>query len=174
MLYVVELALADPAREVEWAAWYSRHLDILLSVPGFNTAQRFRCLTPWTAPYMAVYSIASSGVMESEAYRNRGGRESPGEWKALMINWDRNLFEGIDGAPGVREGEVLAVTEAAPSEVAGCGIEFIRLENTGLDRTVGSRGIAVVSEALGRAAHAATGGRVRPYAPLGAQRTAGA
>ncbi len=51
MIYCVELAFSQPEREAEWNAWYSTHLDLLLSVPGFSTAQRFVSIAPCRAPY---------------------------------------------------------------------------------------------------------------------------
>jgi hypothetical protein len=114
MLYVVEMDFIQPARQAQWDAWYMEHLDILLSVPGFHTAQRFLCSTPWPAPYLAVYTVDSPEVFESASYRARGGRDSTGEWKPLMVNWDRNVFAGIDRAPAVAQGQLLLLTEAEP------------------------------------------------------------
>ena len=37
-----------------------------------------------------------------------GGRDSTGEWKPTMVNWDRNVFAGIDRAPAVLAGAAVA------------------------------------------------------------------
>jgi hypothetical protein len=148
MLYVVEMAFTRPDMQEAWDAWYTEHLDILLSVPGFHTAQRFLCLTPWPAPYLAIYTVDSPEVFESAPYRARGGRDSTGEWKPLMVNWDRNVFAGIDRAPEVAAGELLLLTEAEPGALTGAGVDFTWLTSAGLDRTVARRGLAVVEAIL--------------------------
>ena len=40
MIYMVEMALLDPARRVEWDAWYVAHQHRLLSIPGFHEIGR--------------------------------------------------------------------------------------------------------------------------------------
>lgn len=165
MLYVVELDFTEPTRKAEWDAWYMEHVDILLSVPGFHTAQRFVCLTPWSAPYLAIYTAESLEVFESAPYRARGGRDSTGEWKSLMVNWDRNVFAGIDRAPAVTAGQLLLLTEADPAAVASAQIDFSWLEVVGLDRTVPRRGLAVVEEIRGRYRAGDGQGLVRAYRP---------
>ena len=43
MIYTVECAFTDPARENAWNAFYdSEKLATLLSIPGFRASQRFR------------------------------------------------------------------------------------------------------------------------------------
>jgi hypothetical protein len=145
MIYCVELAFSQPAREVEWSAWYSKHLGVLLSVPGFSTAQRFESMAPCRAPYLAAYSVTSGAVFESAPYRLRGGRASPGEWAPLMINWDRNLFDGLTDMPEVKPDQVLAVVDGTPIECTNFPVALRMLQCTGLDRTVQYRGIAVLS-----------------------------
>jgi hypothetical protein len=145
MIYCVELAFAEPAREAEWSRWYSEHLGVLLSVPGFSTAQRFACTTPCCAPYLAAYSVTSGDVFDSAPYRQRGGRASPGEWVPLMINWDRNLFDGLQQMPEVRSDQYLAVMDSVPGEFVDFPLPLQPLRCVGLDRTVQSRGIAVLS-----------------------------
>ncbi len=145
MIYFVELAFSQPAREAEWNQWYSTHLDLLLSVPGFSTAQRFESIAPCRAPYLAAYSVTSPDVFESAPYKQRGGRGSPGAWAPLMINWDRNVFDGILQMPDVKPDQYLAVVDLAPDEVAQFPAKLHPLNCVGLDRTVQSRGIAALS-----------------------------
>ena len=144
MIYCVELAFSEPAREAEWNAWYSAHLDILLSITGFSTAQRFVSTVPCQAPYLAAYSVASADVYESAPYKQRGGRGAPGAWAPLMINWDRNLFDGLAQMPEVGPDQYLAVADVAPDELAQFPVKLRQLNCVGLDRTVQSRGIAVL------------------------------
>lgn len=145
MIYCVELAFSEPVREAEWNTWYSEHLGILLSIPGFSTAQRFVSVAPCRAPYLAAYSVTSGEVFESAPYRQRGGRGAPGAWAPLMIHWDRNLFDGLTHMPEVRPDQYLAVVDMAPDELAHLSLQLHRLNCAGLDRTVPSRGIAVLS-----------------------------
>jgi hypothetical protein len=145
MIYCVEMAFSQPAREREWSEWYSRHLGVLLSVPGFATAQRFQSIAPCRAPYLAAYSVASAAVFESAPYKQRGGRASPGEWVPLMVNWDRNVFDGLTQMPEVAPDQILALLDAAPHVIAQCALKLQPLRCVGLDRTVTSRGIAVLS-----------------------------
>jgi hypothetical protein len=173
MLYMVEMDFTQPARQTEWNAWYLHHLEVLLSVPGFRTAQRFLCTTPHTAPYLAVYSVDSAEVFESDAYRARGGRDSTGEWKSTMVNWDRNLFSGVDRAPGVSDGELLLMAEDARAVASCTQIGFSWLAPAGLDRSVAKRAIAVAQESQAHRVVQVSGGRVRAYSPLMAQRVTG-
>lgn len=174
MIYCVELAFSQPAREAEWSAWYSQHLGVLLSVPGFSTAQRFESVAPCRAPYLAAYSVASADVFESAPYRQRGGRASPGEWVPLMVNWDRNLFDGLARMPEVAPQQVLAVVDDTADGIAAFPIRLQLLNSAGLDRTVQHRGIAVLSEADHASVAAHANQRVRFYRPLTPQLHAGA
>lgn len=173
MLYMVEMDFVQRARQTEWDAWYRHHLQVLLSVPGFRTAQRFLCTAPHAAPYLAVYSVDCAEVFESGAYRMRGGRDSTGEWKSSMVNWDRNLFSGIDQAPAVSDAELLLMTEDAGAVASSTAIAFHWLTPAGLDRTVAKRAIAVAPGPQAERGVQASGGRLRAYRPLMAQRLAG-
>ena len=173
MLYVVELEFALPAKAAQRNAWYTGHLEQLLSVPGFHSAQRFHCLTPWPAPYLAIYTVDSPDVFVSDAYRARGGRGATGQWQPLMSNWDRNLFAGIDRAPAVDAEQLLLLTEAEPEAVTDAGVAFSWAETAGLDRTLPRRGFAVVDQVHGRLIAAGHPGLIRAYRPLMPQRVPG-
>ena len=166
MIYCVELAFSDPAREAEWSAWYSGHLGILLSVPGFSTAQRFESIVPCRAPYLAAYSVTSGEVFESASYRECGGRGSPGAWAPLMINWDRNLFDGLTHMPQVKPDQYLAVVDSAPDELANFPLRLHPLQSVGLDRTVQHRSIVVLSEAEHATLASRANEHIRFYKPL--------
>jgi hypothetical protein len=168
MLYMVEMDFTQPARRLQWDAWYAQHLQVLLSVPGFHTAQRFLCAMPHPAPYLAIYSVDSADIFESDAYRSRGGRDSTGAWKATMVHWDRNLFAGLERAPAVSADELLLVTEDAGAAAAHADIAFSWLDAVGLDRTVQRRALAVVKKQ-----HRAMPEPIRAYAPLMPQRLRG-
>ncbi|MPZ44871.1 MAG: hypothetical protein GEV05_16005 [Betaproteobacteria bacterium] len=169
MLYVVEMDFGGTSRQAEWDAWYLEHLHVLLSLPGFHTAQRFVCLTPWRAPWLAIYTVDSPAVFESVPYRARGGRDSTGEWKPLMRNWDRNVFDGLERAPAVGTEQALLLTDAEPASIGELDVDFCWLEAVGLDRTVTRRGLAVVDAMLGRRLALTPMSPVRAYRPLMAQ-----
>src|SRR5271165_975778 len=59
-----------PAMEDELAAWYTEeHIPMLLAVPGWRRARRYR-LTTGTAPdYLSLHELASMAVFEEPAYR---------------------------------------------------------------------------------------------------------
>lgn len=163
MLYVVELDFTLREQVREWDAWYLEHLAILLAVPGFGTAQRFRCLSDTASPLLAAYSVSSPQVFESAEYRARGGRDSVGAWKTAMINWHRNLYGGIGELPDVDANHVLLVSEdaAAPGRFPEAGLRVLTCE--GLDRSLPVRAMAVVPRAAGEAVAARSGGSVRAY-----------
>ena len=57
-----------PAFEEEFNAWYdTEHLPERLSVPGFETALRFVCLSGYPR-YLAMYDLTSPEVLDSSAY----------------------------------------------------------------------------------------------------------
>ena len=69
------------------------------------------------------------------------GRNSSGR---AHTNWYRNLFAGIDNTPEVPPDAHLLMLEGDAKVPAPCGATVTRLESAGLDRTSGSRGIAIV------------------------------
>ncbi len=166
MLYMVDVDFAQAALQAEWDAWYMQHIEVLLSVPGVRTAQRFECLTQCPSRYLTIYSVDSAGVFASDGYRKGGGRGSTGRWRPLMTNWHRNLFAGLTTAPAVPEEARLLVTESQPNEIGDCGCEFSWLRNAGLDRTVPWRGIALASIANASRITEKAMGQVRAYRPL--------
>jgi hypothetical protein len=141
VLYMPEMDMPEAALLEAWHAWYGAHLDKLLAIPGFRSAQRFVCTTPHPAPYVAIYALDSADVLTSDAYLAKAGPASAGEWRARMTNWRRNLFAGVDDAPRVEQDGWLAVidreTDDAPPLPARCQ----RLRPIGLDRSVAERGL---------------------------------
>ncbi len=101
MLYMVEMDLPDRSREVAWHAWYVSHIRKLLTVTGYNGAQRFRALAASASPFLAIHDVDDAGVFDSAEYHAVGGPTGTGQWQALMTNWHRNLFTGCDAMPAV-------------------------------------------------------------------------
>lgn len=115
MIYTVELNFSDAAREDEWNAWYETYLAQLVSLPGLSTAQRFRALAPGTQgwQYLALYSVVSLDVFDSEAYRRIGGGGNASVRFKAAIHRRRNVYAGIERFPEVTAmGRVLLCEEA--------------------------------------------------------------
>jgi hypothetical protein len=141
MIYMVELALLDPARRAEWDAWYLDHMRMLISIPGIEASQRFEALAPHPSPFMALHQVTGPDVFTSGAYRAKAGPGSTGEWRSRMNNWHRNLFAGLDATPDVPMDGALVVVE----EGASAPLPLTWLDATGLDSSVRRRAIAVVA-----------------------------
>jgi hypothetical protein len=120
MLYTVELNFNDPEREIEWNAWYETYLAALLTLPGLDTAQRFRALTPGAQhwEYLALYTIASLDLYESKAYLNIGGGGNASASFRQAISRRRNVYTGIERMPPVTKTGRVLLCENAPLEAA--------------------------------------------------------
>ena len=176
MIYTVELNFSDPAREEEWNAWYETYLAQLVSLPGLSTAQRFRAVAPGTSTweYLALYSVASLDVFESEAYRSIGGGNASARFTEA-IRRRRNVYAGIERVPEVTDaGRVLLCEHTRHGwDLADC--LFLSLEAaagrrkagaTELDGEPSRRAIAVIAAAtVDRLNLMATEGLV-VYAPI--------
>lgn len=149
MIYTVECAFSDPARENTWNAYYdAEKLEALLSVPGFRASQRFRAIMDTPAPYLAVHSIRDATVLDQQVYGKVGGGAFGG-WDDLVTNWDRNLFTGMEAAPEVSAEEYLVMLDDPATTNKTSGVDFTWLEIAGLDRTTPRRGIAIVDQETG-------------------------
>ncbi|MEM9682741.1 MAG: sugar ABC transporter [Pseudomonadota bacterium] len=165
MIYTVECAFTDPAREEEWNAHYSgEKLDNLLRLPGWLTSQRFRALTPIDSPYFAMHSLRDAEVLGPQ-YTQVGGGVFGG-WEDKITNWHRNLFAGLDVAPDVLPGTFLvALAELAHARQLG-DTAVTWLDGCGLDRSIPMLGIAVVDRALGERLAADESDIIRVYEPI--------
>ncbi|HXJ79707.1 MAG TPA: hypothetical protein VMS64_13630 [Candidatus Methylomirabilis sp.] len=144
MIYMVEMALLDAARRVEWDAWYVAHQHRLLSIPGFLASQRFESIHPAASPFVALHQIDSPEFFSSAPYRAMGGPSNTGAWQAKMGNWHRNLFAGLERTPDVpMEARLIVVEEqgATPATLDRVTVQW--MEAAGLDRSVKRRGLAV-------------------------------
>ena len=174
MIYMVEMALLDTARRVEWDAWYVAHQHRLLSIPGIRASQRFESVRPVPSPFVAIHEVDSAEVFTSATYRAQAGPGNTGEWQTKMGNWHRNLFDGVAHSPDVPLDARLVLIEdnVTDAVVRGLGVQgamsgppaFSYLTAVGLDRSVTRRGLAVMPPAAD--AFADTPG-VRVLRPLG-------
>ena len=166
MIYMVQHTFALPELEDEWNTWYFAYLDMLVSLPGFDSAQRFR--VPATQPprYMAMYTVAGPGVFESAAYRDAGGGGSHSvRFRPAYQAWVRNLFADIDQAPAVREGQCLISVDAAEARADLPGVTLQWGRAIALHKTTPLRGLAVVENAAAQSLKSLPG--VTVYEPYG-------
>jgi hypothetical protein len=141
MIYMVEMALIDLDRRVDWDAWYLAHMKKLISIPGIQATQRFEALAPHPSPFIALHQVTGPEVFTSDAYRAKAGPGGTGEWQSRMNNWHRNVLAGVDTAPDVpMEGALVVVEDGADAPVT-----LTWLNAVGLDRSVTRRAIGVVA-----------------------------
>ena len=96
MIYMVDHVFSDPATEPEWHAWYAGYLQKLIKVPGIRSAQRFKALDCMPSRYLAMYTVDSTDVYASPAYRNMGGGGSQSvRFHGAYQLWTRNLFVSV-------------------------------------------------------------------------------
>lgn len=151
MIFTSESGLTDPSRIPEWDAWYQGHLVAMAAVPGITSAQRFRALDQGPPPSLAMYTVASPAVFDSEIYQRTRGM---GPFVPLVDRGlhRRNLFEGLDVAPVVPIGGILLVADRGAADPAAEGIVWLRA--VAIDRSTPFRGIAAFPD-LASARHAA-------------------
>lgn len=164
MIFTSQSGLTDVAQHAAWDAWYLGHLDAMAAVPGIGSAQRFVAIEPGPPPSLAMYTIASAAVFDSEIYlRTRG----MGPWVPLIDqrHYHRNLFEGLDTAPVVSPDDVMLVLDRTAPIGDAAGVAWLRA--VGLDRSTTYRGIAVMPDLAAARRHAATiEGPVALYRPV--------
>lgn len=164
MIFTSESGLLDRGRLAQWDEWYRGHLAAMAAVPGITSAQRFRALDEGPPPSLAMYTVGSPAIFESEIYlRTRG----MGPFLPLVDQklHRRNLFEGLEAAPEVPMTAILLVADRTERGQAADGLVWLRA--VAIDCSVPYRGILVVpglSDARERAAR--LGGAVALYAPM--------
>ncbi|HTQ32849.1 MAG TPA: hypothetical protein VMI30_01660 [Stellaceae bacterium] len=160
MIFFSESGLIEPSRLPEWGDWYKGHLAAMTSVPGVLSAQRFAALDPGVPPSLAMYTVTSPAVFQSEIYLSVRGM---GPWIDLVNEGlhRRNLFDGLETAPEIAEGGALAVADRrAPEPIDG----ITWLASAGIDRSTPYRGIGVFPSVAG--ARRATAGKAAIYRPV--------
>src|ERR1043166_6762771 len=112
MIFTSESGLTDPSRIAEWDTWYRGHLAAMAAVPGVGSAQRFRALDDGPPPSLAMDTVASPAVFDSDIYL---GTRGMGPFVAVVDQklHRRNLFDGLDVAPEVPSGGILIVADRA-------------------------------------------------------------
>ena len=134
MIYTVECSFAEPATEAEWNDFYSlEKLPALISVSGFHTSQRFKALSLGCPVYFAIHSIDSLDILQSDEYRHKGGGNFA-RWQQHITNWHRNVYEGLDRAPAIGEGEYLLSSAVGPEPLIEMGLVPLRMQAVALEK----------------------------------------
>jgi hypothetical protein len=146
VIYIVDHVFNDPASEPAWHAWYESYLQRLLSVPGIDSAQRFKAISHAPPRYLAMYSVESEAVYASEPYRSIGGGGSQSaRFHHAYDVWTRNLFDGAQRAPALGRTQNLLVWDR-PRREASPSFEgrVLWLRAAGLHRTTPWRALVVL------------------------------
>jgi hypothetical protein len=163
---MVEMDMRLGDREAEWHEWYLAHIRVLLTVPGFRASQRFQSLLSCPAPYLALHQVDSGAIFESAEYRACGGPASTGDWRALHLNWRRNLLDGLTEAPDVPANAHLLRLENARDVALPAGVSLAWTKAVGLDRDADQFGLAVIADPAPLLPLAERDPRVRLYRPI--------
>jgi hypothetical protein len=177
MIYTVELNFSDAPRADEWNAWYETYLQQLVTLPGLPTAQRFKAVAKdaqhWE--YLALYSLDSLDVYDSDAYRAIGGGGNASVAYKGAITRRRNVYQGIERMPEVTADARVVLCEDAPYGVDLPDVLFAPLEiATGpraagasrIDGTPERRSIAVMNAGAAERLGVARMDGLAVYAPI--------
>ncbi|WP_028236582.1 hypothetical protein [Pseudomonas brassicacearum] len=142
MIYTVECNYAEPASEAEWNAFYSlEKLPALISVSGFSSSQRFKALSDNCPAYLALHSVDTPAVLQSDEYRQKGGGNFS-RWQSHITDWRRNLYAGLDRAVAVGADEFLLISEQGPQILIELGLTPLALHAVALDKRPAHRWLA--------------------------------
>ncbi|WP_460159140.1 sugar ABC transporter [Pseudomonas sp. S1_H07] len=142
MIYTVERNYAEPASEAEWNAFYSlEKLPALISVSGFSSSQRFKALSDNCPAYLALHSVDTPAVLQSDEYRQKGGGNFS-RWQSHITDWRRNLYAGLDRAVAVGADEFLLLSDQGPQILIELGLTPLALHAVALDKRPAHRWLA--------------------------------
>lgn len=134
MIYTVECSFSDPATEAEWNDFYSlEKLPALISVGGFHTSQRFKALSSGCPVYFAIHSIDSLDILQGDEYRQKGGGNFA-RWQQHITDWHRNLYDGLDRAPAIGDGEYLLASSVGPQPLIEMGLVPLQMQAVALEK----------------------------------------
>jgi hypothetical protein len=124
-----------------------------------------RCC-PRRPPTWRCTSSIPGAIFDSAEYRARGGPASTGEWRALHLNWRRNLLDGISETPEVPANAALLRLENARDVALPAGVTALWTKVAGLDRDATKFGLAVLDDPAALLDLARGDERVRLYRPI--------
>ena len=98
MIFMSQSSITDLTLSDEWSKWYVEHLEIMLTVNGIDSAERFTTDSQGWPFSLAMYSIRSPEIFEDPYYLKIRGM---GTWAPLIDKnyYQRNLFSGREVAP---------------------------------------------------------------------------
>lgn len=170
MIYMVEIDFSSDEHFADWETWYNGNLPLILTVPGFETAQRLELVTQGAPRFLAIYTISDPNVFDSQAYLAvGGGGTASSRWKAY-IKRRRNLFSGLDIVPEITPHALLGVMDADPGTADPPDLLFTPLKVEALARSPERRYLTMLNDmsrlddygrsAPGLAFYRAMGGRL--------------
>lgn len=165
MLYMVEMDLPDRSRIADWHAWYNGHIGKLLTVDGYDGGQRFEAVTPTESPFLAIHDVCGPELFTSKGYTTTGGPSGTGEWRTLMSNWHRNLYDGMATMPEVGVSQLLAMVGDGAAVPPAYASQVQWVEGVGLDGSIPRRGVLVLAAGDDGAVLKSVGG-VTLYKPI--------
>ena len=169
--YMVELAFPFPDERAGFDAFYSKHIDMLLSIEGINAAQRFEATHAALAPFMAIYSLAHEAVLESDGYTSRAGPNSVSmDYRPKMLNWKRNVVTGPHLHLDVALDGWLQIVDRMSDDSPALPAQFLAFKPIALDMSVVERGILVGQAGQPAPIDEQAGWVVRSMKPLHARR----
>ena len=95
--------------------------------------------------FVALHHVDGIDFFNSHSYKNKAGPSGTGMWRNKMNNWNRNLFDGLETTPNVKEKELLVLIEDEVTVRLDEKLEVHWLTSVGLDMNVKRRGLAVTS-----------------------------
>ena len=142
IFYMVEMNYPKSESRAEFDAFYDRHIAMLLTIKGFQSAQRFACVHAAKAPYLALYRLAGPAVLTSKNYTSKAGRMSvKASMRERITNWDRNLVNGALDELEVAMGGWMVLIDRLDSQSPALPDGFTPLTIIGLDKTLAERGV---------------------------------
>jgi hypothetical protein len=167
MLYMVEMDLPDRSRLPDWHDWYNGHIRNLLAADGYDGGQRFEATATTPSPFLAIHDVSGPELFESDGYKSIGGPSGTGEWRTVMTNWHRNLYQGMGTMPAVGKAQQLVICAEGSTLPAPFAERVTWLSAVGLDQSIPSRGLLVLDLGEDSSALAAIEGVLiyRPIAP---------
>ncbi|CAI7978340.1 conserved hypothetical protein [Frankia sp. Hr75.2] len=141
-LYVVRCNFSDPAQCDAWQRWYSgEKQDWLLSRPGFLAGQRFAAVRSTDGvEFLALYALESPDALKTPEYNSGWGW---GAWRPYIIDWSRNLFDGVEPETFLtKEDELLRAVFVTSSEAVDTNpdLQWTRVQ-PGLDGSLVALGL---------------------------------
>jgi hypothetical protein len=145
--YMVEMHYPATEDRARFDEFYWKHITMLLTIDGFQSAQRYECLHEAKAPFLAIYRLREPGVMTSENYTSKAGRNSVAPtFRAKMTNWDRNLVQGDIATMDVPDGGHLVLIDRLSKDSPPLPDGFTPLKIVGLDATIVERGVRIFAK----------------------------